>query len=441
LLSQLPERERQEALSSLTEEEAKSLEWDWDFWARPNQRAPDWRWFVWLMLAGRGYGKTRSGCEWLRARQEAGFSRFAIIGRTSADVRDILVEGESGIMSISPPWNRPKYEPAKRRVTWPNGAYATTYSAEEPDVFRGPQFDSVLCDELAAWRNLDSAWSNIMFGLRLGTDPRCVAMTTPRPVGLIKKLLKRESTAITRGSSFENRANLSATFYSEAIEPYIGTRIGQQEIEGQVLEDVPGALWTQEMLDKLRVDPGMVPNLVRVVIGVDPAVSAESGSNETGIIVVGKSESGHAYVFDDVSGVCSPTEWGQRVVDAYDQYQVERIIGEANNGGDLVEANIRAAEGGSNVSYKKVHAARGKKARAEPISHFYERGFVHHVGSFPLLEAQMTAVTTDGYQGTGSPDRMDGLVWALTELMLDGPVSSPADPRVAAMFRASSMYA
>ncbi|PZN08384.1 MAG: ATP-binding protein [Bacillota bacterium] len=402
-------------MADLSDEEAEALLYDWRFWARPKQLPPEGPWRIWLILAGRGFGKTRTGAEWVREQVERhGRRRIAIVGRTAADVRDVMVEGESGILSISPPWFRPVYEPSKRRLTWPNGAIATLYSADEPDLLRGPQHDAAWADELAAWRRPE-AWDNLMFGLRLGPDPRVVVTTTPRPVKIIRDLLQDPTCVVTRGSTYENAANLAPAFLEQIISRYEGTRLGRQELYGEVLDDVPGALWQRKRIDELRVREA--PELVRVVVAIDPAVTSEEGSDETGIVVAGRGVDGHAYVLADRSCRMSPDGWARRAVKAYYDFDGDRIVGEVNNGGDLVETVIRTVD--PKVPYKAVRASRGKAVRAEPVAALYEQGKVHHVGTFEHLEDQLCQITPDGYQGAGSPDRADALVWALTELMLE----------------------
>lgn len=403
------------ALSSLSEEEALMLLYEWRFWARPNQLPPEnWR-HVWLILAGRGFGKTRTGAETVRWLVETGQAkRIALVAPTAADARDVMVEGESGILAVSRPDFKPEYEPSKRRITWPNGAVAYTYSAEEPDRLRGPQHDFAWCDELAAWKYPDDTWDNLIFGLRLGDNPRVVVTTTPKPIPLVRKLVNDPETVVTRGSTYENAANLPPSFLKEIRDKYEGTRLGRQEIFAEILDDVPGALWTRSMLDDLRVKKA--PELVRVVVAIDPAVSSGEDSDETGIIVAGKGADGHGYVLDDLTCRMSPDGWATRAVNAYYKHEADRIVAEVNNGGDLVEATIRTVD--RKIPYKAVRASKGKRTRAEPIAALYEQGKIHHVGSFPLLEDQMCNFTPDGYDG--SPDRVDALVWALTELMLKG---------------------
>jgi phage terminase large subunit-like protein len=327
-----------------------------------------------------------------------------------------MVEGESGILATAPNWFRPVYEPSKRRLTWPNGAIATTYSADEPERLRGPQHDAAWADEAAAWRYPD-AWDMLMFGLRLGRDPRAIVTTTPKPVKLIRDLLAkdRKDVRVTRGSTYENKANLAAAFLRQIVRRYEGTRLGRQELLAELLDDVPGALWSRLILEQTRARTA--PQMQRIVVAIDPATSTEEKSDETGIIVAGLGENGHGYLLEDLSGQYSPTEWAKRAIGAYHLWKADRIVGEINQGGDMVEATLRAVDG--NIPYRGVHASRGKAVRAEPVSALYEQKRIHHVGVLATLEDQMCGMTIDfdkkvaGY----SPDRLDAAVWAFTELL------------------------
>lgn len=409
-MASLPAKERGEWLASLTEDQAKELHCCWEFFARPDQMAPDGDWSTWLIIAGRGWGKTRTGAEYIRDLVESGGARrIALVAATAADARDVMVEGESGILAISPPWNRPLYEPSKRRLTWPNGALATTYSADEPDRLRGPQHDGAWCDELAAWRYED-AWDQLRFGLRLGRNPRVVVTTTPRPTPMIKNLVKENTTVMTRGSTYDNRGNLATAFFDHIVSKYDGTRLGRQELHAEILDDVLGALWNHAGIDRTRVqDHG---DLKRIVVAIDPAVTNNEDSSETGIVVSGVGRDDHAYVLADLSGKMSPNEWASVAVQAYKDFGADRIVAEVNNGGDLVEHTVRTVD--KTVSYKCVRATRGKMIRAEPIAALYEQNKVHHVGMFSTMEDQLCSWVP----GKKSPDRMDALVWALTDLML-----------------------
>jgi len=429
-MSSLPAEQRARLLDELSDAEAEALLFDWQFWARPSQLPPPGPWIAWLLQAGRGFGKTRTGAEWVRTEVEAGRRRrLALVAPTAADARDVMIEGESGILAISPPWCRPLYEPSKRRLTWPNGAQATTYSADEPNRLRGPQHDGAWADELGVWRHPE-AWDMLMLGLRLGDDPRVVVTTTPKSVRTIRELRAASTTVITRGSTFDNADNLALPFLSFIVTRYKGTRLGRQELEGEMLDDAPGALWKRARIDELRAVKH--PTLVRIVVGVDPATTSDEDSSETGIVVAGRGVDGQGYVLDDLSLQASPGEWAKAVMTAYNKFSADRVIGEANNGGDLVEFTIRTVD--PNVSYAKVHAARGKQTRAEPIAALYEQGRVHHVGTFAALEDQMCTWTP----GEVSPDRMDALVWALTELMLDA--GAPLDPVTRERLKGASLY-
>src|ERR1700758_4455747 len=398
----------------------EAIEHSWPAIARPNQLSPPGNWWqVWLLLAGRGFGKTRTLAEWACGQAASGqASRIAIVAATAADARDVLVEGESGILAVAPPWCRPIYEPSKRRLTWPNGAIATTFSAEEPERLRGPQHDAAVCDELGAWSRPET-WDMLQFGLRLGRNPRCLVATTPRPTKLIRELLAREGrdVVVTRGSPYENRANLAPGFFDQVIRKYEGTRLGRQELNAELLEDTPGALWSHSIIDAAR--HAAAPNLARIVVAIDPAVTSGEDADETGIVVVGKDNQGHGYVLADASGKYQPIEWAKIAIAACRAHRADRIVAETNNGGEMVAATIRMVD--NNIPVTTVWASRGKIARAEPVSALYEQGRVHHIGTFPKLEDQMCAFTTDfdraraGY----SPDRLDALVWGLTELLVE----------------------
>lgn len=386
----------------------QQLKHDWTYRARTDQLPPDGDWSTWLVLAGRGWGKTRTGAEWVRYLAESGRAHhIALVAPTAADARDVMVEGPSGIMRIAPDWTRPTYEPSKRRVTWPNGAIAHLYSADEPDRLRGPQHDAAWCDELAAWRR-PNAWDMMLMGLRIGSDPRCVVTTTPRPTRIIRDLIDAETTHVTRGSTYDNLRNLAPVFRDVILKRYEGTRLGRQELYAEILDDVPGALWKRDAIDSTRV--ANVPELIRVVVAVDPAVTSHEGSDETGIVVAGVAGDGHLYVLEDCSCREGPEAWATRVVSAFDRWQADRVVAEVNNGGDLVEANLRTIR--TTLPMHKVRAARGKVPRAEPVASLYEQARAHHVGMFHELEDQMCTYVP----GDESPDRMDALVWAARDL-------------------------
>ncbi|MGX5827379.1 DNA-packaging protein [Mesorhizobium sp. 43Arga] len=432
-LASLSAKEREAVLSDLTEAELADLEYDWQFWGRPNQLAPTGNWLTWLVLAGRGFGKTRCGSEWVRSiacgpspLARGTHARIAIVAETAADARDVLVEGDSGILSVHPADFRPLYEPSKRRLTWPNGAVATLYNAVEPDQLRGPQHDAAFCDELAKWRYARETWDQLQFGLRLGAAPKQVITTTPRPIPVLKEILNSPSTVTTKGSTFDNADNLAPSFLTQVVAKYEGTRLGRQELNAEILDDLPGALWTRDAIDRNRLRE--FPDLHRVVVAVDPSGTKgqSDDGDEIGIVIAGKGVDGRAYVLADRTCKLSPDGWGRRAVDAYhgrwsqtpDKVKADRVVAERNFGGAMVEHVIKTIE--ATIPYKEVTASRGKVARAEPVAALYEQGRVAHVGSMPELEDQMCLIAPDGYAGEGSPDRADALVWALTELMLDG---------------------
>ena len=368
----------------------------------------------WLILAGRGFGKTRTGAEWVR-QQVRRFPLVNLIGATLDDARDIMIEGESGILAICPDDERPKY--VDRELRWPNGAKSLIFTADEPERLRGKQHMKLWTDEVGAWRYPES-WDQAMFGLRLGAQPQACITTTPRPIKILKDLIANPRTIITTGSTYENRDNLAASFFADIITKYEGTRLGRQELNAEMLDDMPGALWNRKRIDELRVKEA--PELCRSCVAIDPAVSTKEDSDETGIIVAGKTTTNHAYILGDYSGVYTPQGWGEMAVRQFHAYKCDFIIAEANNGGDLVESNIRAVD--PNVPVKLVHASKGKFIRAEPVAALAEQGRYHHVGNFDKLEDQMVGFTVDfdrkkaGY----SPDRMDAMVWAIHELILLG---------------------
>ena len=379
--------------------------------ARPAQCPPAGDWQYWLLKAGRGFGKTRVGGEWsIKQAREVPGCRLALVAPTASDTRDVMVEGESGILSISSDGFMPVYEPSKRRLTWPNDSIATLYSAEEPNRLRGPAHHFAWCDELASWK-YPEAWDMLLFGLRLGANPRAVITTTPRPIPIIKELMKDSRCVVTGGSSYENKDNLAPQFLTEIVKKYEGTRLGRQELNAEILDDNPGALWHRDAIENLRVPKA--PLLTRIVTGVDPAVSSGDEADETGIVSAGMAANGHYYVIADASLRGSPLEWGSAVVRSHHELKGDRVIGETNNGGDLVEMNLRRIDPA--IPYRAVHASRGKALRAEPIAALYEQGKVHHVGTFPQLEDQMCEWMPNE-PNQKSPDRMDALVWALTEL-------------------------
>ena len=398
---------------------AEALRGAWQLTARPEQLAPEGDWTTWIFCGGRGAGKTRSGAEWIVERVASGAARFIhLIAPTAGDCRDVLLEGPAGILTIAPTHSRPVYQPSLRKVTWPNGAQALLFSSDEPDRLRGPQCDTLWIDELCAMRTAQDVLDMAYMGLRLGKDPRALITTTPRPIKPFRALLAREGqdVVVTRSSSYANRDNLAPQFFAQIVSKYAGTRLGRQEIEAELLTDVPGALWHLERIEELRVSRAP-ERLERVVVAVDPAVTFGPDSDETGLIVVGLGADGAGYVLDDASGRYPPEEWARKAIQLYRRYSADRIVAETNQGGDLVEKTLRSVD--PSIPFRGVHASRGKMTRAEPVSALYEQGRVHHVGVFGPLEDQLTGY--DGSRGSASPDRLDALSWAIHELMLGTP--------------------
>ena len=424
ILANLPDDERAAALASLSDEVRANLRYNWEFWARPNQVEPAGDWTTWLILAGRGFGKTRTGAETIRKwacgdtpLSPGRCSRIALVAETAPDARDVMVLGPAGLLACHSKEFRPTYYPSKRLVEWPNGAQAILFNAVEPDQLRGPQFDGAWCDELAKWRYASQTWDQLQFGLRLGEHPRQIVTTTPRPIPVVRRLIKDAATTVTRGRTFDNSANLAAPFLRQIEERYGGTRLGRQELDGEILEDIPGALWNRSIIDEARF-PEAPKDLTRVIVAVDPAATSGEDSDETGIVVVGcapdKDGVMQGYILADRSVKGSPEEWARRAVQAYREFSADKIVAEKNNGGEMVETVLKTVD--RTVPIKLVHASRGKVVRAEPISALYEQGRVHHVGRFDKLEDQMCQFSHDMPRSEGSPDRVDALVWGLTEI-------------------------
>lgn len=421
---------------SLVEAEEGRRRRDWPRHARPEQLPPLGDWSIWLILTGRGWGKTRTGAEFIRAEVAAGrMVRVALVAPTAADARDVMIEGESGLLAVCGTDERPTYNPSLRRLTWPNGAIATTYSADEPDRLRGPQHDGAWSDEAAAWRYPET-WDMLQFGLRLGGRPRQVVTTTPKPVTIVRGLVERTDAGrlvgrpgvhLTTGRTEENAANLAPAFLSSISTLYGGTRLGRQEVGGELLEDVEGAHWTGGLIEAGRVTTADVPPLRRIVVGIDPQGQTGIGS-ETGIIVAGVgrpvgADADHGYVLADGSGDFTPDGWARAAVNLYRMLRADRIVAETNFGGQMVASTIRTVD--PSAAVEMVSASRGKLVRAEPVAALYEQGRVHHVGGYPQLEDEMT-----GYDGTGpSPNRMDALVWTITDLMVE-PASGFVIPHI-----------
>lgn len=428
-LMRLDDEERFERLANLTEEEHKEFRTHWRLWARRSQLAPEGDWRTWLIMAGRGFGKTRAGSEWVRSIVETNpEARVALIGASFSETRAVMVEGESGLLAISPPERMPTFEPSLRRIIWPNGAQATLYSALEPEALRGPQHSHSWCDEIAKWDNANgraiACWDNLLMGLRLGEDPRVLATTTPRAVPLLQRLLAEDDIEVTHGKTEANADNLPPRFLGAMRGTYGETLLGRQELDGELITDLPGALWTRALLEQCREASASSPPM-RTVIGVDPPASA--GGDACGIVVCARGEDGVARVLADASVTKpSPERWAKVVAETARAWNADRVVAEANQGGAMVESVLRAAD--IALPLRLVHARSGKSARAEPVAALYEAGRVRHAGTFPALEDELCGLIAGGsYQGPGrSPDRADALVWAMTELML----GRRAEPRV-----------
>lgn len=418
----------EEFLEGLSDNALLSLPWLFEFWAMPHQLPPEGVWKTWVIMGGRGAGKTRAGAEWVRAQVEGATGiapgraqRVALVGETVDQVREVMIFGDSGILACSPPDRRPEWQATRRRLVWPNGAVAQVFSAHDPDSLRGPQFDAAWVDELAKWPKAQEAWDQLQFALRLGENPRQVVTTTPQNVEVLKAILKNPSTVTTHAPTEANRANLAASFLEEVQARYGGQRLGLQELQGLLVEEVEGALWKAADLDRRRVDS--LPAFSRIVVAVDPSVTSGGASDECGIVVVGAVTEGppqswRAVVLEDASlRGASPDAWARAAIAAMDRHKADRLVVEVNQGGDLVTQVIRSID--ALVPIKAVHASRGKGTRAEPVSALYEQGRVAHVRGLAALEDQMCQMTAQGYLGKGSPDRLDALVWALTELLVE----------------------
>lgn len=427
----LPEDQVKEALASLSKKQLEELNHDWYFWARPDQLEPDTDWLTWFCCAGRGWGKTRAGVEWVRHRVKRGDKRIAAVAATNSDILRTMVQGESGFLNHCWEGDKtykgahigfPEWSPTKRTLSWANGARVEFFSSEEPERLRGPQYHSAWADELAAWNKDEDTWSMLQFTLRLGKKPQVMVTTTPKPTRLVRKLLKDPTTHVTTGSTFENSDNLAGSFIKSIKEQYEGTRLGRQELYAEVMEEAEGALWTVDMIDSCQVSREDLPEFTRIVVAIDPATSANKESDMTGIVVAGVDVNGKGYILGDYTERLSPQGWASKAIDLYHKWEADRIVAEGNQGGDMVKRTIQIED--ETVPVKIVKASRGKYARAEPVSALYERGLVNHLrnpeygATLNELETQMT--TWEPLGSIGSPDRLDALVWALTEIMLGG---------------------
>ena len=408
------------------------IEFDWPLWAREHQLPPasaqnggDWK--TWLILGGRGAGKTRAGAEWVRgialglSEFGAPAERIALIGETHADVREVMIEGVSGLLSVHARAERPHWMPVRRRLEWKNGAVAQIFSAEEPESLRGPQFDAAWCDELCKWRYAEETFDMLQFGLRLGLQPRQVITTTPRPIALLKRLIADPSTALSKMPTRDNAYNLAPTFLQSVVERYAGTRLGRQELDGEIVEQIEGSLFPRVLLEAAHVQEA--PALQRIVVAIDPPASARDGANACGIVAAGSGVDDRIYVLADESAAgLSPLEWAGRAIALYRRLEADRIVVEVNQGGDMVRAVL--AEIDRDVPLLEVRATRAKHIRAEPVAALYEQGRVKHAGQFPVLEDEMAGFGRDGLAAGRSHDRVDALVWAITAL-LRGPGATP----------------
>ncbi len=411
------------------EQEEKLRQYDWQKMSRPDQRLPLGDWRTWLILAGRGFGKTRTGAEAIRQLVDDGsIKHIGIIGATDADARAVMVEGESGLLSCYPEDQRPVYESSKRMITWTNGAKARLYSADCPRQLRGPQFDFVWLDELCKFEKADELWQQVNFCLRLGERPRALVTTTPKSIDLIKALVEDKTGAVylTKGSTFDNAKNLSSSFLESIKNRYDNTTLGRQELYGELVNLGGDGLWSHDLLSKVTLDRSHIPELRETIIAVDPAVTSGVTSDETGIIVMGKCKDGYGYVLDDLSGRLSPNDWMLRVSNAYKNYKVSYVILESNQGGDVLKTLLQSSD--PTLRIRMVRANVNKYIRAEPVHALYEQGRVKHVysGILKTLEDQMRSFSYDMVMKKNiSPDRVDALVWGISELMLKENTKTP----------------
>ncbi len=404
-------------INDLSEEELELLHYDWTLWARDDQLPSQHQtWTTWLILGGRGAGKTRAGAEWVRTQATTTMqSRIALIGETLNDVRTVMIEGISGLLSIHPPHEQPTFEPSKRQLTWPNGSIAQMFSADDPESLRGPQFTAAWCDELAKWRQPRLTWDMLQFALRLGDMPRQVITTTPRPIPLLQTIIKDSLTHTTRATTDANKTNLAPGFLSAIVKRYRDTRLGRQELEGEILTDRPDALWQRDTIEKNRVTT--TPELQRTIVAVDPPVTSRKTSDACGIIIAALGTDNRAYIIEDATiKKAKPTQWARTAINAFHKHKADRIVVEVNQGGELVSTVLHQID--KTIPIKPVHASRGKWLRAEPIAALYEQSRVSHAGQFKALEDQLCDFGRNGLSSGESPDRLDALVWALTELML-----------------------
>ena len=424
-LRDLPDSDVAALLEELGPKKTEEVQHNWEFWARPEQLEPEGIWNVWVALAGRGWGKTRAGSEWVRHRIKKGDKIVHCVAPTKGDVRRVMVEGDSGLLNVCWKGDKtyrgkhigfPTWSPTNNTLTWENGSKAVFFSAEDPERLRGPQAYSAWTDELCAWRNAQETWDMLQFGLRLGKRPQVFVTTTPKTTKLIRTILDDDKTTISKGSTYDNSANLADTFLDAVRKTYEGTRLGRQELYAEILDEASGALWNRGLLAKCEVDKEEVPTLNRIVVSIDPAVTSNAESDMTGIVVAGLDVNGTAYVLEDHTGRYTPQQWASKAVELYREHMADRIVAERNQGGDMVRHTLHTED--ETVPVKLVHASRGKMARAEPVSALYEQDKVRHVRGLNDLEDQM--VQWEPLGSIGSPDRLDALVWAITDLSLNG---------------------
>nr|WP_244555590.1 terminase family protein [Bosea thiooxidans] len=422
-----------EMLPELGAEDGEVLQEFWRLWSRGDQQPLEPPKPIWLVLGGRGAGKTRTGAEWVKGMAlghppfaDRPTGRIALVGETQGQVRDVMIEGISGLLAIHTRWERPSWMPSLRRLEWPTGAIAQVFSAEDPEALRGPQFGAAWSDELAKWPNLQECWDMLQFGLRLGDHPRQVVTTTPRPVPLVKRLLVEPHVAVSRARTRDNCYNLAAEFVRTVTETYGGTRLGRQELDGEIVEESPDALWTRTQIEDAR--EGAPPALARIAVAVDPPASSSRRADRCGLVVAGIDAGGIGHVLEDATlAGARPHEWAERAVALYRRHEADALVVEINQGGEMVESIIREVDAG--VPVVSVRATRGKYLRAEPVAALYAQGRVRHAGAFPALEDEMCSFGPSGLDNGRSPDRLDALVWALTHLML----APKARPRVRGM--------
>lgn len=431
----MPPTRRRELVASLNRAEVAFLNSRFGIFAHDHQRPPPrarngGEWTTWLLIGGRGAGKTLAGAQWVRGialgippYADKPCGRIALIGETAADVREVMIEGVSGLLSIHAPWERPEWQPSRRRLEWRNGAVAQAFSAEDPESLRGPQFAAAWGDELAKWRHADAAFDMLQFGLRLGERPRQVITTTPRPIPLLKRLIADPATALTHATTRDNALNLAPAFLDTILARYQGTRLGRQEIDGEVIEERADALWSRAMIEGCRV--AAAPQLVRIVVAIDPPASSGARASACGLVAAGRADNGTIYVLaDETVAAISPAGWARKAIALWRKLSADALVAEINQGGDMVRAVI--AEADSTVPVQTVRAQRGKWLRAEPVAALYEQGRVKHAGAFPALEDEMCDFGLDGLSSGRSPDRLDALVWAVTALSF----GAKGEPRV-----------